>query len=152
MSKTPKDPAFDDVDAPFTLAAPDAHGMRVQRLTHLLFEEIYRLFRFEVSDPRLTEVFPTSLSLSADLRNAKVYFAIVPPPEQMWRNQPPSSAGPARSAAEAKLRGITAALTKVTPFLRVRLTDAVQMKRLPELHFHRDRLAESSLQATKALS
>ena len=52
-----------DADAPFTLSSPDEMGTRVLRLSHLLFEELYRLFRFEVSDPALAEVFPTSLSL-----------------------------------------------------------------------------------------
>ena len=127
-------------------------GTRVLRLSHLLFEELYRLFRFEVSDPALSEVFPTSLSLSPDLRNAKVYFALLPPPEESEQVRAQKTKGAARVLVEAKLRIVSLALSKVTPFLRVRLSEAVQMKRLPDLHFHRDRLAESSLRATAVLT
>ncbi|HMY59573.1 MAG TPA: hypothetical protein PK472_15030, partial [Pseudomonadota bacterium] len=80
---------------------------------------------------------------------AKVMFAIQKPPEEAKDVKAKKTPGEARIAVEAKLRTIHEALGKVTPFLRVRLADAVQMKRLPDLHFHRDRLAESSLRATE---
>jgi len=128
-----------EADAPFSLDAWDSPGVRVQRLEHILFEELDRLFRLEVSDPRLSDVVPTSVQLSPDLRNAKVYYAL--------RQTVPLS-----KAQEASLvAGVAAGLARVTPFLRARLAEAVVMKRLPDLHFHRDRLAESSLRASSLL-
>jgi hypothetical protein len=50
------------------------------------------------------------------------------------------------------MRGVQEALLRVTPFLRARLTDVVSMKRLPDLHFHRDRVAEASLRAEQLLT
>jgi ribosome-binding factor A len=126
----------EDADAPFSPDSLDAFsgpGPRAQRLEHIVFEEIDRLFRLEVSDPRLADVVPTSVQLSPDLRNAKVYYALP------------------KLKNESGLRAIQEGLLRVTPFLRARLAEAVSMKRLPDLHFHRDRLAESSLRASKLL-
>lgn len=149
MSRQHRGSKGSEADEPFSLDSGESLGSRVVRLQHLMFEELYRLFRLEVSDPRLQDVVPTSLQLSPDLRNAKVMFAIQKPPEEAKDVKAKKTPGEARIAVEAKLRTIHEALGKVTPFLRVRLADAVQMKRLPDLHFHRDRLAESSLRATE---
>lgn len=129
----------EDADAPFTLDALDTPGVRVQRLEHIVFEELYRLFRLEVSDPRLADVIPTSVQLSPDMRHAKIYYAL-------QRTLPAQ-----KLAAAAVVRAVEQGLEKVTPFLRVRLAEVVLMKRLPDLHFHRDRLAESSLRASAIL-
>lgn len=148
--------AVDPADQPFRLDSigdlAEAPGARAKRLEHLMFEEIYRLFRLEVNDPRLSDVVPTAVEVSPDLRNAKVRFAI----KNALDSVPPASLKPTRAEiqkkrekGEAQLRGILAALERVTPFLRFRLTDAVSMKRIPELHFHRDRIAESSLRAAE---
>lgn len=142
----------DEADEPFSLDGGETLGSRVVRLQHLLFEELYRLFRLEVSDPRLQEVVPTSMQLSPDLRNAKVMFAIRKPPEKTKAVLAKKTAGEKRILVDAKLKAIHEALAKVTPFLRVRLADSVVMKRLPELHFHRDRLAEASLLAVDLLT
>jgi ribosome-binding factor A len=139
----------DDADAPFSVDAWETPGLRVQRLEHLMFEELDRLFRFEVSDPRLADVVPTSIQMSPDLRNAKVYYALRKSEPTRKRRGPAAPKTPAALKAEeaAMARAVQEALVRVTPFLRVRLADALVVKRLPDLHFHRDRLAESSLRA-----
>src|SRR5437868_3690173 len=131
----------EDKDAPFTLA-DEGPGLRAQRLEHLLFEELDRLFRLEVSDPRLAAVVPTSVQMSPDLRNAKIYYAIRPPKK---RPPPAPTQRAARVKEQKKQREVDEGLERVTPFLRARLADAVQLRRLPELHFHRDRIAEAAL-------
>jgi ribosome-binding factor A len=137
-----------DADAPFTLDSGDTPGTRALRLEHLLFEELYRLFRMEVNDPRLADLVPTSVQMSPDLRNAKVMYAL--------RDELPAAGAPTRAAlrgnADPRMRGVQEALLRVTPFLRARLTDVVSMKRLPDLHFHRDRVAEASLRAEQLLT
>lgn len=152
MSRQHRGRRGNEADEPFSLDSGESLGSRVVRLQHLLFEEVYRLFRLEVSDPRLQEVVPTSLQLSPDLHNAKVMFAIRKPPEEAKDVKAKKTPGEARIAVEAKLRTIHEGLAKVTPFLRVRLAEAVSMKRLPDLHFHRDRLAESSLRASEIVT
>lgn len=122
-------------EQPFNLFEVDGpSGNRVVRLEHLFFEEVDRLFRLEVSDPRLQVLSIVSLHLSPDLRNAKVNFALDPTAEFV----PPE-------------KEIQAGLSKAMPFLRARLAEALSMKRIPTLHFHRDRLAEASLRANEVL-
>lgn len=145
MSKHPS--GRRDADAPFTLDSGETLGARALRLEHLLFEELYRLFRMEVNDPRLAELVPTSVQMSPDLRNAKVMYALREDPRAAANAKPV-----ARRAADPRARAIEDALQRVTPFLRTRLVDVVAMKRLPELHFHRDRMAEASLRAQELMT
>lgn len=124
-----------------------------------MFEELDRLFRLEVSDPRLSDVVPVRVQLSPDLRNAKVYFAMGRGDAGAGQSRgqgrgKPAAGQPAASPkllAAAAVKAVQEALMRVTPFLRARLADVVVMKRIPDLHFHRDRLAESSLRAGELL-
>lgn len=146
-----------DADAPFTLDHGETPGTRALRLEHLLFEELYRLFRMEVNDPRLADLEPTSVQMSPDLRNAKVMYALRSDPADAPAGALGSAAGagkprPRPAHRGASERAIAEALLRVTPFLRARLTDVVAMKRLPDLHFHRDRLAEASLRAQAVMT
>lgn len=69
----------------------------------------------DVSDPALVNVRVTAVVLSVDYRHARVHFALTAGSEQ-------------RSVVER-------ALGRVTPFLRARLADAIDMKRTPDLRF-----------------
>jgi ribosome-binding factor A len=138
-----------DADAPFSLDSGETPGTRALRLEHLLFEELYRLFRMEVNDPRLSELVPTSVQMSPDLRNAKVMYALRDELASAQRGEPKKAV---RGHSDPRMRAVQEALLRVTPFLRTRLTDSVSMKRLPELHFHRDRVAESTLRAEQLLT
>jgi ribosome-binding factor A len=90
-------------------------GHRLQRLEQLLLEELRALFEDELSDPRLTDVRPMAVVLSADYRNARVH-CVAP------------SGGPGRAAIEQ-------ALLRASGFLRRRVADAIELKRVPELRF-----------------
>ena len=144
--------ATQDPDAPFIVddVAGDSPaggpGPRLLRLERLIFEELDRLFRLEVSDPRLADLAIARVQLSPDLRNAKIYYA-----RRDSRPQRPGglSIGAARVMQEAAQKKINDGLARVTPFLRARLADVVAMKQLPDLHFHRDRDAEAALRATQ---
>lgn len=103
------------------------------RLEHLLFEEVDRLFRLEVVDRRVQCVAIVGVQLSPDLRNAKVRYAVRTGP-----STPPQ-------------RDIDQGLERIRPFLRARVAEAISLKRVPQLHFHRDRLAEASLRAEQVL-
>ena len=121
-------------EQPFSLFEVEVpSGNRLVRLEHLFFEEIDRLFRLEISDKRLQLVSIVSLQLSPDLRNAKVSYAIAP------------------SHFVPAIKDIETGLAKAMPFLRARIAEALSLKRIPTIHFHRDRLAESSLRAGEVL-
>jgi ribosome-binding factor A len=95
-------------------------GHRHARLQGLIFEELRALLRDDVADPALSGVLVTAVVLSADYRHARIHFAI-------------------RGASAARVReqrgAIERALARATPFLRARLTDAIDIKRVPELRF-----------------
>jgi ribosome-binding factor A len=142
-------------DRPFTLAGEglggETLGLRAQRLSHILFEELYRLFRLEVNDPRLADVVPTTVELSPDLRSARVLYSLRNPPEQSEAYKTARTPGMARALVHEHVRNVNEGLARVAPFLRARLRDAVSIRYMPDLHFHRDRIAESTLRAVDSL-
>ena len=95
---------------------PDEEGAghRHLRVQSLVLEELRALLRDDVSDPDLGGVRIEAVVLSVDYRHARVHFVLSP------------SVGP---------RPVQRALERATPFLRARLAEAVEMKRVPELRF-----------------
>lgn len=89
-------------------------GHRHARLQGLVLEELRALFREDVSDPRLAMVAVRAVVLSVDYRNVRVHWV-------------------AREEVEQKK--IEVALAHATPFLRSRLGESIEWKRLPELRF-----------------
>ncbi|HEY5261745.1 MAG TPA: 30S ribosome-binding factor RbfA [Solirubrobacteraceae bacterium] len=98
-------------------------GHRHLRVQSLVLEEIRALLRDDVSDPALANVRVAAVVLSVDYRNAKVHFVLSGTPEAC------------RPAEQA--------LGRATPFLRARLADAIEMKRVPDLRFVFDGIASS---------
>jgi ribosome-binding factor A len=92
----------------------EGDNLRHKRLEISIFEELSSLLRDDVSDPDLEGVKVTAVVLSPDYRNARVHF-VVP-------------RGHARSDVEH-------ALGRASSFLRRGLTDALDLKRTPELRF-----------------
>jgi ribosome-binding factor A len=100
-------------------------GHRHARLQGVILEELRAVLRDDVSDPALVDVRLTAVVLSIDYRNARVHFTL--------------------SATEGAIRGERAraerALVRATPFLRSRLAEAVDLKRIPDLRFVFDGIA-----------
>jgi ribosome-binding factor A len=82
----------------------------------LVLEELRSLLRDDASDPDLSDVRVVAVVLSVDYRHAKVHFVLT---------------GQAVVGAPVAQQ----ALTRATPFLRARLAEAVEMKRVPDLRF-----------------
>lgn len=96
-------------------------GYRHERVQGLILEELRALMRDDVSDPTLADVRVTAVVLSVDYRHARVHFALTTGIEQR--------------------RTVERALVRVTPFVRARLADAIDMKRTPDLRFVFDGVA-----------
>lgn len=96
-------------------------GHRHERVQGLILEELHALMRDDVSDPTLAGVRISAVVLSVDYRHARVHFAL--------------------AAGAEERRVVERALARVTPFLRARLADAVEMKRIPDLRFVFDGVA-----------
>ncbi len=86
-------------------------GYRHARLERVVQEELNEILRDEVSDPSLANVRVTHVKLSVDYRAAKVYYTCT------------SSSS------------IESALDRAAGFMRARLADSVELKRVPELRF-----------------
>jgi ribosome-binding factor A len=100
-------------------------GYRHARLQGLILEELRALLRDDVTDPALAEVRITAVVLSVDYRNARVHFAL----------------RGATDGVERDRGHVERALGRATAFLRARLADAIELKRVPDLHFVFDGVA-----------
>ena len=87
-------------------------GYRHARLERVVQDELNEILRDEVSDPTLTDVRVTHVKLSVDYRAAKVYYTSI-----------------------AEGRDLERALERAAGFMRARLADSVELKRVPELRF-----------------
>jgi ribosome-binding factor A len=96
-------------------------GHRHERVQGLILEELRALMRDDVSDPALADVRVSGVVLSVDYRHARVHFVL--------------------TTGEAERRAVEAALVRVSPFLRARLADSIEMKRTPDLRFVFDGVA-----------
>jgi len=97
-------------------------GHRHDRLEQLVLEELRALLRDDVTDPRLFLIRLNAARLSVDYRHARVHFAIA-------SGEQPSPAA---------VRAAEIALARAAPFLRARLAEAIEIKRVPDLRFIAD--------------
>jgi len=93
---------------------------RTDRVADFLKQELARLIRFEVGDPRLASVNITDAEVSRDLSHAKIFFTLV------------GSQNPAEGVRAA------AALNRAAGFLRKQLAASNTMRTTPQLHFRYD--------------
>ena len=105
-------------------------GIRHLRLEHLLREELNSLFDSEVNDQILTDVRVTRVELSLDGSRASA-----------WVDVGTSEADESYAEKQSESATIETALRRVSAFLRRRLTDALPLKRSPELRFYPSVLA-----------
>lgn len=97
---------------------------RVARLNELLREELSRLVRTEVKDPRVGDVTITRVRVTPDLMHAAVHVRTLVPGDE--------------EALEEALLG----LRRAEGFLRRCLGRELHLRRIPELRFEADRSLE----------
>jgi ribosome-binding factor A len=95
----------------------DGPTPRHERLAQLLKDELRGLFRDDVEDPALFGVEIAAVVLSVDYKHLRVHYTF---------------------QGGAQQRALAARLERVTPFLRARLADAIDLKSVPALAFVRD--------------
>lgn len=91
---------------------------RVEQVSDSIRREISRLLVYEIKDPKLKHVTVTNVRMTADLKEARIYYD--------W-------AGPAEERIDIERRLVSAA-----PFLRHSLAHALTFKFVPRLFFHFD--------------
>jgi ribosome-binding factor A len=97
---------------------------RTDRINEQLKQEIAILVRGEVRDPRVGLATITAVETSPELDHAKVFITTLGDDEEK----------------EAALSGLRSA----APFIRGQLGRRLHMRRIPELHFHIDRVLEEA--------
>jgi ribosome-binding factor A len=83
---------------------------RIERVTELLKEEISRIIQFEIKDPKVKNVVITSVEVTRDLSQAKIYFT---------------------SYDREDLKDILKGLSKSSGFIAHRLRKSVHLKKSP---------------------
>jgi ribosome-binding factor A len=112
---------------------------RTERIGEQIRDELARLLREEVSDPRVGLVTLTRIDVAPDLSHAKVYWS-------------------ALDAVPHGKRGVTHALADTAQglasaagFLRSQLARALATKRVPELRFVHDDALEAGAETLRLL-
>ncbi len=92
---------------------------RIERLNHLIRQEISELLQRQVKDPRLGNfIAVTDVVTSTDLRTAKIYISHL--------------------GSEADKQATMSALNAASGFFRKELAKNLRLRRVPELSFHWD--------------
>lgn len=99
------------------------------RLAGLLKREVINIIRNEVSDPRIGFISITDVSVSPDLKNAKIFVSIMGNEEQK----------------QAGMDGLTSA----TSFIRGKLAGILEIRSVPQITFSLD---DSIERGSKVLS
>lgn len=105
--------------------------IRQQRVSELLFEELSIMIANELTDPRLSLVQVTSVVVSRDLRNVKVYVSH--DDDETTKNQ------------------VLQGLRHATPFLRRQIAQRCTLRAVPELLFYYDDTPERAARVESLL-
>ena len=104
---------------------------RTDRVEELLKEEIARVIREEVKDPRVGFATIMDVDVSPDLSHARVFVSVM--------------------GEEAEKVSTVDALRRGSGFIRARVGDELTLKRMPELHFEIDRTLERAARIEELL-
>ena len=89
-------------------------SIKLERLEHILAEEIAKVISEEIKDEDINLVTVTAVDISSDLSYAKVYFT---------------------NLIDKDREKVTKALNKASNFIRNKLFDRVEIRKMPELTF-----------------
>ncbi len=104
---------------------------RERRVGELLKEEISKIIRREVKDPRIGFVSVTDVEVSGDLRHAKVFVSVY--------------------GDEQEKKDTMAGLKKATGFIRKLVGDRVKIHHTPEILFRYDDSIEHGVYISKLI-
>lgn len=107
-------------------------GVRLQKISDRIREDLSALLIKEISDPRLTQVFVTDVKVDRELAYADVYVSTVE----------------GRSRSAEVLKGLESA----NGFLRRALSETVELRAFPKLRFHWDPTPENADHIEKVLA
>ena len=89
-------------------------SIKLERLEHLVAEEVAKIIHEEVKDEDINYVTITAAKISSDLSYAKIYFT---------------------NLIDEDREKVTKALNKASSFIRGKLFDRIEIRKMPELTF-----------------
>ena len=95
-------------------------SIKMERLNNTFVEKISEILHNDIKDKDVKFVTITEVKITNDLSFAKVYF----------------------TSNEENRRQVTEALNKASGFIRSRLCEKVQLRKMPEIHFVYDESVE----------
>ena len=104
---------------------------RVDRVAEAIRKEVSMIIHDEIEDPRLGFVTITRVELSADLRNAKIFFSVL--------------------GSEKEQNNTKLALESGLGFIRRLIAQRIQLRFTPELRFIQDKSCEYSMHIQQEL-
>lgn len=104
---------------------------RIDKINQQLKKEISQILLFEVKDSLIGFITITHVSLSPDLKNAKVYYTIL--------------------GDEAKRIKAQKGLDRAVGYIRKQVAQRIKMKFVPEIRFYFDEILQESLRVEKLL-
>jgi ribosome-binding factor A len=96
---------------------------RAERVSETVREELAEIIGFELQDPRLASVDVTDVRVAPDLRHAHVRVGV--------------------AGDEREQRSALAALEHARHYLRHELARRLNLRKIPELHFEHDPVADA---------
>ena len=105
---------------------------RSERLAEALKDEISEVVGFELDDPRLETVTVTDVTVSEDLRDAKVFVLV--------------------QGDEKEVGDAMKALQNAMVFVRQQVAMNLSLRHVPHLHFARDTAEENAARVNQLLS
>jgi ribosome-binding factor A len=96
---------------------------RAERVSETVREELAEIIGFELEDPRLASVDVTDVRVAPDLRHAHVRIGV--------------------AGGEREQQSALAALEHARHYLRHELARRLNLRKIPELHFEHDPVADA---------
>ena len=106
-------------------------SFRIQRAQALIMEEISILVHHGLKDPRIKNVTITGVKLSADLRNAVVYFSVL--------------------GGEQEIKSAKDGLDNAHGYIRKEIGHKIQLKYTPDFRFVYDDTLQKAAHITELL-
>ena len=104
---------------------------RPERMAEALKEEIAEVVGFELDDPRLEAITVTDVSVSDDMRDAKVYVLV--------------------QGSEAEIKEALRGLEQASTFVRRQVAMNLNLRFAPHIHFARDTAEENAARVSNIL-
>ena len=92
-------------------------SIKLDRLNHILTEEISKVINEEVKDDDIQFVTITAVDISSDLSYAKVYFTVLD---------------------DSKKEEVLKSLNKAANFIEISLSKKIDIRKMPQISFHYD--------------